>query len=108
MPSQQSPNSRYRNTRIRQVVDSSGKTVDVLERRAIPEPVNSDAPEAQWIQVAREESLDSVADRLWQDPTLYWRLVDATTALSADELEHPPESPYESVSQAVILLPEEN
>jgi len=107
MPSRQSPKSRYAQTPVRTVTLSDGKVMDILENRPLPEAADPTAAEARWVETERGERLDSVADRLWQDPTLYWYLMDATTCLQVSELESVEVDPAVPVAPAKLLLPEE-
>lgn len=107
MPSNQSLKSRYLNTPIRTAALADGTVIDVLENRALPEPADPLASEALWTETERGERLDSVADRVWRNAGEYWRLLDATTALEAADLEAAELDSRVPVGSAKLLLPEE-
>jgi nucleoid-associated protein YgaU len=77
--------SRYRNVEDAFLIDEQGKEVRYKKARLIAE-----AKGALGHVMAKEDRLDLVAQRYYQDPERYWRIVDANRVLAPEELESEP------------------
>lgn len=73
-------NSRYATTPTHTVATADGRPATLLVPRTLP------ATAGESTVVQPHDQLDAMADQRWRDPTLYWRIADANTALRAGEL----------------------
>lgn len=79
-----SDNSRYRDVPQEEVVTVDGRRVRVVRLRRLP------AVAGQATIVAGNDRLDVLAQRHYQDPTMFWHIADANTELDAEELVRTP------------------
>lgn len=75
--------SRYHSVGVVEREDGSGRTIRVLRRRFIQEV----APEVSRVTVPPGVRADQLADALVGAPDQWWRLADANSVRTADELE---------------------
>lgn len=73
--------SRYANVPLKQTLDAEGRTVAYVARRIIPQV----APVAETT-VQPGDRLDLVANRVYGDPRLNWRIRDANPDPTMDVL----------------------
>lgn len=72
--------SRYAKTPTDTVTTTDGRSVTALRLRALPAP--SGAP----VLVREGDRLDVQAQTRYGDPTRFWHIADANTALEANDL----------------------
>lgn len=77
------PNSRYVELPIKTHARSDGTTIRYVARRFLPPP--GGVPLARMV-VASGDRLDNITARSLGDPTLYWRVCDATDVLDPPDL----------------------
>jgi hypothetical protein len=73
--------SRYENVATDTFTDDSGRAIKFKRIRFIP-----DTPAQLAVIVSQGERLDHIAQRIYQDPELFWRICDANLALRPDDL----------------------
>lgn len=73
-------NSRYHGTPTHTVLDAHGRLATLLVPRSLPTTPGVDTV------VQAHDQLDAMANQRWRDPTRYWHIADANTALRAGEL----------------------
>ncbi|KPF60801.1 hypothetical protein D621_01535 [beta proteobacterium AAP51] len=73
-------NSRYHGTATHTVLNAQGQLATLLVPRTLP------ATPGEATVVQPHDQLDAMADQRWRDPTRYWHIADANTALRAGEL----------------------
>jgi hypothetical protein len=73
--------SRYENVGTDSITDAQGRVVRFKKVRFIPE-----APAQLGLMVGQGERLDQIAQRVYQDPELFWRICDANRATWPDDL----------------------
>jgi hypothetical protein len=73
-------NSRYAKTETVEVTDAHGRKVQALKRRKLVPTAGEDH------QVLDRDQLDMLAQAKYGDPTRFWHIADANTALEANEL----------------------
>jgi len=73
--------SRYENVATDTFTDASGHAIKFKRIRFIP-----DTPAQLALIVNQGERLDHIAQRIYQDPELFWRICDANLALRPDDL----------------------
>ena len=73
--------SRYENVGTDSIVNAAGQTVLFKKVRFIPE-----TPASAAVVVGQGERLDQIAQRIYQDPEIFWRICDANRATWPDEL----------------------
>jgi hypothetical protein len=78
------PTSRYAGIGIVRTMAPDGREVAYLRRRFVPSPDRLAAVAEH--RVEQGDRLDRIAASELGDPELYWRLCDANTAMSPDEL----------------------
>ena len=84
--------SRYENVGTDSIVNADGQTVLFKKVRFI-----DDTPASAAVVVGQGERLDQIAQRVYQDPELFWRICDANRAMWPDDLVTP--------SGRTILIP---
>ncbi len=73
--------SRYENVATDGITNPQGQVIRFKKVRFIPE-----TPAQAAVVVAQGERLDQIAQRIYQDPELFWRICDANRALWPDDL----------------------
>lgn len=73
-------NSRYAGQATHTVTDAAGRRVTLLVPRTLPATVGEPTV------VKAHDQLDAMAEERFRDPTRYWHVADANTALRAGEL----------------------
>ncbi|HEY5912266.1 MAG TPA: hypothetical protein VJA21_16815 [Verrucomicrobiae bacterium] len=73
--------TRYENVGTDSITNAQGQKVQFKKVRFIPE-----TPAQTGVVVANEERLDQIAQRIYQDPELFWRICDANLAMWPDDL----------------------
>ena len=73
-------NSRYAGAPTHTVRDADGRSVTLVAPRRLPE-TPGDAT-----VLAPHDQLDAMAEQRYRDPTRYWHIADANTALRAGDL----------------------
>jgi hypothetical protein len=73
--------SRYEDVATDGITDAGGRVVRFKRVRYIP-----DTPAQFGVAVSQGERLDHVAQRVYQDPELFWRICDANFALWPPDL----------------------
>lgn len=68
--------SRYENVATDNITDAGGRVVKFKKVRFIP-----DTPARAAVVVNQGERLDHIAQRVYQDPEVFWRICDANLAL---------------------------
>lgn len=76
--------SRYENVVTESYIDSRGVVLRYKRVRFIPP-----TPARAATVVNQSERLDHIAQRVYQDPELFWRICDANDALWPADLEEP-------------------
>lgn len=79
-------NSRYHGQATHTVTDAAGRKLTLLVPRPLP------ATPGEPTVVAPHDQLDALAETRYGDPTRYWHIADANTALRAGELTAEPGS----------------
>jgi len=77
--------SRYENVATDTFTGASGRVIKFKRIRFIP-----DTPAQLALIVNQGERLDHIAERIYQDPELFWRICDANLALRPDDLTSQP------------------
>ncbi len=72
--------SRYHRVRKDEAKARDGRIVKVVALRRLPAVVGDPTT------VKENDRLDIMAQRLYDDPTMFWRIADANTELQAGEL----------------------
>ena len=73
-------NSRYEKTATVEATDAEGRKVTALKlRRLVPTPGDDR-------EVIERDQLDILAQSAFGDPTRFWHIADANTALEANDL----------------------
>jgi hypothetical protein len=72
--------SRYHRVRKEEAKARDGRIVKVVALRRLP------AVAGNPTTVKENDRLDIMAQRLYDDPTMFWRIADANTELQASEL----------------------
>ncbi|MBT2442703.1 LysM domain-containing protein [Streptomyces sp. ISL-36] len=75
-PVHQAPNSRYRDTPTAERRNPDGTVTVHLRRRFVPQPDASAT--LGRVRVRDGDRIDTLAAEVFGDPTLFWRLADAT------------------------------
>jgi nucleoid-associated protein YgaU len=75
------PGSRYRDVATDSIVNAEGRVVRFLKTRFIPP-----TPARAAVVVNGGERLDHIAQRVYQDPEVFWRICDANDALWPPDL----------------------
>ena len=70
-------------------VATDSLTVNGVELRFKRVRYIADTPAVAAVVVNQSERLDHIAQRVYQDPELFWRICDANTALWPPDLEVP-------------------
>ena len=78
------PNSRYQATDTGTYTTTDGRTIAYLRRRFIPQPAQ--LVQAAQYTVTQGDRLDVLSARYLGDPTLFWRIGDANTAMRPGDL----------------------
>jgi len=73
--------SRYENVGTDSITDAQGRVVRFKKVRFIPE-----TPAQLGLMVGQGERLDQIAQRVYQDPELFWRICDANRTTWPDDL----------------------
>ncbi len=84
-----------------------GKIIEILSPRVLPPSQDLNDPQIQYVECLRHEALDSVAERLWNDSTQYWRLMDATSELHTRNVQFPIENSEQKVEMPKLILPKD-
>lgn len=72
--------SRYYRQKTVDVVTKDGRTVKALTLRRLPK-VNGEP-----VVIKGNDRLDIIAQRQYQNPTMFWHIADANSELDANEL----------------------
>jgi hypothetical protein len=72
--------SRYQRVRKKEAKARDGRIVKVVALRRLPAVAGDPTP------VKENDRLDIFAQRLYDDPTMFWHVADANTELRAGEL----------------------
>jgi hypothetical protein len=72
--------SRYNRVRKEEAKARDGRVVNVVALRRLPAVTGNPTP------VKENDRLDIIAQRLYDDPTMFWHVADANTELRAGEL----------------------
>lgn len=72
--------SRYHRVRKEEAMARDGRIVKVVALRRLPTVTGDPTP------VKENDQLDIIAQRLYDDPTMFWHVADANTELQAGEL----------------------
>ena len=81
------PTSRYFRVPVLVRKDEAGRDVAYLGRRFAPQPPSTSLG---FITVKEKDRIDRLTARAIGDPTQYWRVADANTALDAVSLAEQP------------------
>lgn len=73
--------SRYEHVATDSITNAEGRVLKFKKVRFIP-----DAPATAAVVVNQGERLDHIAQRVYQDPEIFWRLCDANLALWPPDL----------------------
>jgi hypothetical protein len=73
--------SRYENVETDSIPNAQGQVVRFKKVRFIPE-----TPAQMALIVSQGERLDHIAQRIYQDPELFWRICDANLATWPNDL----------------------
>jgi hypothetical protein len=73
--------SRYENVGTDSITSAAGQIVLFKKVRFIP-----DTPATAAVVVGQGERLDQIAQRIYQNPELFWLICDANRAISPDDL----------------------
>lgn len=73
--------SRYENVGTDSITNAAGKTILFKKVRFIP-----DTPASAALVVGQGERLDQISQRIYQDPLLFWLIVDANRVTWPDDL----------------------
>jgi hypothetical protein len=73
--------SRYENVETDSITNAQGQVIRFKKVRFIP-----DTPAQAAVVVNQGERLDHIAQRVYQDPEIFWRICDANFALSPPDL----------------------
>jgi hypothetical protein len=73
--------SRYENVETDRFTDAVGRVIRFKRVRFI-----SELPTSLGVRVSQGERLDHIAQRIYQDAELFWRICDANLALWPDDL----------------------
>jgi hypothetical protein len=73
--------SRYEKVGTDSTTNAQGQMVRFKKVRFIPP-----TPARMGLIVSQDERLDHIANRVYQDPELFWRICDANLALWPDDL----------------------
>ena len=68
--------SRYENVATDRITDAAGRVIPFKKVRFIPE-----TPTRAAVIVNQGERLDHIAQRVYQDPEVFWRIADANLGL---------------------------
>src|SRR5215469_5328737 len=71
--------SRYYALDTASLTLADGRTITYARRRILPQ--GSDLPTLTLVKVVPGERIDLVANRVYGDPLMYWRLCDANDAM---------------------------
>jgi len=83
--------SRYENVASDSITNADGRTVIFKKTRLIP-----DTPASAAVLVGQGERLDQLAQRIYQNPELFWLICDANRATWPDAL-------VEDVSRTLLI-----
>jgi hypothetical protein len=73
-------NSRYFGLKTVSGTDRSGRPVQAVTLRALPQTQGIE------LQIEHKDQLDVIADTRYKDATRYWHIADANSELEAEEL----------------------
>jgi hypothetical protein len=73
--------SRYENVEADSITNAQGQVIRFKKVRFIP-----DTPAQAAVVVNQGERLDHIAQRVYQDPEIYWRICDANLAMWPPDL----------------------
>jgi hypothetical protein len=73
--------SRYEKVETDSITDAAGRVIKFKKVRFI-----SDTPAQAAVVVNQGERLDHIAQRVYQDPDIFWRICDANFALWPPDL----------------------
>lgn len=76
-----SDKSRYKKAATTTVTNAGGQTVTAVKLRKLP------ALKGYGVGVKKQDRLDLMAQRNYQDDTKFWHIADANTKLDARDLE---------------------
>ena len=93
-------NSRYFGQKIMTVTLRDGRTAQALTPRQLPEPP------ATLRELKRNDRLDILAQRSYQDSTMFWHIADANTRVEARLLTEPPAANTVTPPAVAILVPD--
>jgi hypothetical protein len=93
-------NSRYFNQPVMNVKLKNGRTAAALQPRVLP------APTGAATEIKRNDRLDIMALRLYQDGTRFWHIADANTLTDSRLLTEPPGDNTGTPTVPVIQVPE--
>jgi hypothetical protein len=93
-------NSRYFNQPSMNVKMKNGRTVAALQPRVLP------APTGVATELKRNDRLDIMALRQYQDGTRFWHIADANTLTDARLLTEPPGANTDTPPVPVIQVPQ--
>jgi hypothetical protein len=82
------PTSRYYQTGTASLTTADGRVIVYLERRFVPAPDRFAL--LQYHVVTEGDRLDNITAKYMDDPTAFWRIADANTAMRPDELTETP------------------
>lgn len=74
--------SRYSGQKLVDAMLQKGRTVKAVMLRRLPRPPGSCNP----MVVKMNDRLDIIAQRQYNNPTMFWHVADANTELEANEL----------------------
>jgi hypothetical protein len=94
-------NSRYFGQQTMPVKLGDGRTAEALVPRRLPLPAASPR------ELKRNDRLDIIAQRSYQDSTKFWHIADANTKLEARLLPEPPRANTLTPPPVVIQVPEQ-
>jgi hypothetical protein len=93
-------NSRYFNQATMNVKLKDGRTAAALQPRVLPAPAGTATP------LNRNDRLDIIALRQYQDGTQFWHIADANTLPEARLLTEPPTANSATPPAATIQVPQ--
>lgn len=94
------PNSRYFNQHTMNVKLKNGRTAAALQPRVLP------SPSGIATALKRNDRLDIIALRQYQDGTRFWHIADANTLTDATLLTEPPGANTDMPPMPVIQVPQ--
>lgn len=77
-------NSRYRGLPLLSYTDSKGVEHIYVGRRFVPRPET--LAEVGYMEIHEGDRIDNIANQVYGDPEIYWRIVDGNRVLTSGEL----------------------